>query len=89
MAEPRIVVREPQNVPELGDSTHLSHQINRSAAHFMLQIVPLDQSNTVLASGCTLHLNSAFDHAVDEVFCEAMFLVIIEKNSCASQSRAE
>lgn len=69
--------------------TYLSHQIDSAAANFMLEIIPLDHANAVLARGRTFHLDSAFDHAMDKVFCETMFLVVVEKYGCMSQSRTE
>jgi len=65
--------------------TYLSHQIDGAAADFMLEIIPLDHANTVLACGCTFHLDGAFDHTVDEFFCETMFLVVIEDNGYTCQ----
>jgi hypothetical protein len=69
--------------------THFSHQINSAAANFVLEIIPLDHANTVLAGGCTLHFDGTFDHAVDKVLCETMFLVVIQDYGYTSQLRSE
>jgi hypothetical protein len=55
----------------------------------MLEIIPLDHANTMLTGGCTLHFDGTFDHAVDKVLSETMFLVVVEDYSYMSQSRPE
>jgi hypothetical protein len=47
----------------------------------VLEIIPFDHANTVLTGGCTFHLDGTFDHAVDKVLCETVFLVVIEDDS--------
>lgn len=69
--------------------TYLSHQVDGATANFMLEIIALDHSNTVLAGSCTFHFDGAFDHTVDKVLCETVFLVVIEDDSCTSQLRPE
>jgi hypothetical protein len=69
--------------------TYLSHQIDSAAANFMLKIVPLDHANTVLTGGCTFHLNGAFDHAMDEILRETVFLIVVENDGYARQLRTE
>jgi len=79
----------PERARNCVSETHLSHQIDRSATNLMLEIVPLDHADPVLASGCTFHFDGTFYHAMNKVFCKAMFLVVIENDGCASQSRSE
>lgn len=69
--------------------TYLSHHVDSATANFMFEIIALDHTNTVLTRGCTFHLDGPFDHTVDKVLCETVFLVVIEDDSCTSQLRPE
>lgn len=66
-------------------NTYPSHSIDCSLPQLMVQIISLDQSNSVLTSNSTLHLHCSLYHTMDDFFCGLSLLVIIEKNGCKSQ----
>lgn len=61
--------------------TYLSHGINCAQPQFVLEIIPLHQSYTVLSRSRTLQFNSTLDHVVNDTLGNWSLGGVIEEDS--------
>lgn len=61
--------------------THPSHSVDGRLSKLMAQVISLDEANAVFSGDSPLHLYSALDHAVDNIFCR-LPLGFVEEDDC-------
>lgn len=67
--------------------TRLPHQIHGALTEFVLEIVPLDHSDAVLARCRALELDRSLYHPVDELLGDVTLFVVVEDDRCGRQCR--
>jgi hypothetical protein len=73
-----IAIQQTQRIKRL---LQLPHRIHCTFAKFMLEIIPLHESNAVFTRRCAFELNGALDHVVHKVL--GLFVVgfaVVENN---------
>jgi hypothetical protein len=69
--------------------TYPAHCINCSFTQLVLEVVSLDEANTVLSGHSALHLHSAFHHAVHDALGYTPLTVAEEDDRCRMLIRVE
>jgi len=60
--------------------TYSSHGVDGVFTEFLPQLFPLLETNTMLASNRTLHLNSTPRHSAHEFFGFLLFGIVVQEN---------
>ena len=58
--------------------TYLSHSIDCGLPNFMRQVIPFDESYTMLPSHCTFHIDCTINHSVHDILDYLSLLVVEE-----------